>query len=134
MVGLSKPGDRVVLQVWRQGKKVDLNAQLASANEKVAKAETRNEGATGGKLGLALRPLQDGEKRQSGIKEGLVIEDVGGAAARAGVEPGDVLLAINGAPVKSVEQARSAIGKSDKSVALLIQRGDDKIFVPVRIG
>ncbi|ROZ64102.1 DegQ family serine endoprotease [Ramlibacter sp. WS9] len=134
MVGLSKPGDRVVLQVWRQGKKVDLNAQLASANEKVAKAEARNENATGGKLGLALRPLQEGEKRQSGIKEGLVVEDVGGAAARAGVEPGDVLLAINGAPVKSVEQARSAIGKSDKSVALLIQRGDDKIFVPVRIG
>jgi serine protease Do len=134
MVGLSKPGDRVVLQVWRQGKKVDLNAQLASANEKVAKAQSRDESATGGKLGLALRPLQEGEKRQSGIKEGLVIEDVGGAAARAGVEPGDVLLAINGAPVKSVEQARSAIGKSDKSVALLIQRGDDKIFVPVRIG
>ncbi len=134
MIGLSKPGDRIAMQVWRQGKKVDLNAQLASANEKVAKAEARNEGATGGKLGLALRPLQEGEKRQSGITEGLVVEDAGGAAARAGVEPGDVLLAINGAPVRSVEQARSAIGKSDKSVALLIQRGDDKIFVPVRIG
>jgi serine protease Do len=133
-VGLSKPGDRIVLQVWRQGKKVDLSAQLASANEKVAKAQAPDEGATGGKLGLALRPLQEGEKRQSGIKDGLVVQEVGGAAARAGVEAGDVLLAINGAPVSSVEQARSAIAKSDKSVALLIQRGEDKIFVPVRLG
>ncbi len=63
-----------------------------------------------------------------------MVEDVSGAAARAGVEPGDVLLAVNGTPAKSVEQVRSAIAKSDKSVALLIQRGDDKIFVPVRIG
>jgi serine protease Do len=50
------------------------------------------------------------------------------------VEPGDVVLAINGTPAKTVEQARTAISKSDKSVALLIQRGDDKLFVPVRVG
>jgi serine protease Do len=68
------------------------------------------------------------------VNEGLVVEDVSGAAARAGVESGDVLLAVNGTPVKSVDQVRSLISKSDKSVALLIQRGDEKIFVPVRIG
>ncbi|MDP3761032.1 MAG: DegQ family serine endoprotease [Ramlibacter sp.] len=135
LVSLSTPGSRLQLEVWRQGRKVDLTAQLASASEKVAKAEPREQAAAaGGKLGLALRPLQEGEKRQSGIKEGLLVEDVSGAAARAGVEPGDVVLAINGTPAKSVEQARSAIAKSDKSVALLIQRGEDKIFVPVRIG
>jgi serine protease Do len=135
IVSLSNPGERLQLEVWRQGRKVDLNAQLAAATEKVAKAEPREQSsAAGGKLGLALRPLQEAEKRQSGIKEGLLVEDVSGAAARAGVEPGDVVLAINGTPAKSVEQARSAIAKSDKSVALLIQRGEDKIFVPVRIG
>ena len=57
-----------------------------------------------------------------------------GPAARAGVEAGDVLLAVNGAPVKSIEQVREAVAKSTKSVALLVQRGDDKIFVPVRMG
>jgi len=135
MVSLSRPGERLQLEVWRQGRKVDLNAQLANASEKVAKAEPREQSAAGGgKLGLALRPLQDAEKRQSGIKEGLLVEDVSGAAARAGVEPGDVVLSINGTPAKTVEQARSAISKSEKSVALLIQRGEDKIFVPVRIG
>jgi serine protease Do len=135
IVIMSKPGERMPLEVWRQGRKVDLTAQLAAADEKVAKAETPKESAAaGGKLGLALRPLDDAEKRQSGIKEGLVVEDVSGAAARAGVEPGDVVLAVNGTPAKSPDQVRSVIAKADKSVALLIQRGEDKIFVPVRIG
>ncbi|MBG9387545.1 DegQ family serine endoprotease [Caenimonas aquaedulcis] len=134
ILGLKSPGDRVQMEVWRQGRKVDVTAQLAGAGEKVAKAENKPDAATGGKLGLALRPLQEAEKRQSGIAEGLLVEDVGGAAARAGVEAGDVILAVNGTPAKSVEQVRSVVAKSDKSVALLIQRGDDKIFVPVRIG
>ena len=134
MIGLSEPGTRVRLDVWRQGRKVELTAQLSNAAERSAKAESRPEAADGGKLGLALRPLQDSEKRQSGIADGLVVEDVSGAAARAGVEAGDVILAVNGTPAKSVEQVRSAVAKSDKSIALLIQRGDDKIFVPVRIG
>jgi serine protease Do len=68
------------------------------------------------------------------VSGGLLIEDASGAAAKAGVEAGDVLLAVNGAPVTTIEQVRSMIAKAGKSVALLIQRGEDKIFVPVRIG
>jgi serine protease Do len=69
-----------------------------------------------------------------GVASGLVIEDAAGAAQAAGVQPGDVLLSVNGKAVNSVEQVRDAVGKSSKSVALLIQRGDEKIFIPVRIG
>ena len=72
--------------------------------------------------------------RAAGINSGLLIENTSGAAAKAGVEAGDVLLAVNGQAVKSIDQVRAAVAKSDKSVALLIQRGDEKIFVPVRIG
>jgi serine protease Do len=135
MVVQAMPGQRLQMEVWRQGRKVDVTAQLGSATEKVAKAESKPEAvAGGGKLGLSLRPLQEIEKRQAGVSEGLVVESASGAAARAGVEPGDVVLAVNGTPAKSVDQVRSVIAKADKSVALLIQRGDDKIFVPVRIG
>jgi serine protease Do len=135
MVVQSMPGQRLQMEVWRQGRKVDVTAQLASATEKTAKAESRPETVAGeGKLGLALRPLQDSEKRQAGVADGLLVQEASGAAARAGVEAGDVLLAVNGTPAKSVDQVKSLISKSDKSVALLIQRGDDKIFVPVRIG
>jgi len=50
------------------------------------------------------------------------------------VQPGDVLLAINGAPARNIEQVRTAMAKAGKSVALLIERNGDKIFVPVRLG
>ncbi len=59
------------------------------------------------------------------------MERVGGAAAKAGVRQGDVILAVNRTPIKSVEELRELVGKADKSVALLIQRDDAQIFVPV---
>ena len=71
---------------------------------------------------------------RTAVETGLLIEDAAGPSAMAGVQAGDVLLAINGTPAKTVEQVREVVAKADKSVALLIQRGDDKIFVPVRIG
>jgi len=136
IVSIAKPGEKVVLDVWREGKTVQLNATLGNASDKPAPSD--NEGLAsvdgGAKLGLALRPLEPIERRQSGIPAGLVIEDAGGAAQAAGVQPGDVLLSVNGKMVTSVAQVRDMVGKSSKSVALLIQRGDDKIFIPVRIG
>jgi serine protease Do len=136
IVSIAKPGDRVALDVWRDGKTIQLNATLANANDKPDRAGRDNLASVdkGAKLGLALRPLDPMERRQSGIASGLLIEDAGGPAQVAGVQPGDVLLSVNGKPVNSVEQVRDVVGKSSKSVALLIQRGDEKIFIPVRIG
>jgi serine protease Do len=136
IIAQSKPGDRIPLEVWRQGGSVQLAAQLANASEKVAKADSGSDkSAQGGKLGLSLRPLQPDEARQAGITGGgLVVEDVSGPAERAGVQPGDVVLAVNGTPARSIEQVREVVAKANKSVALLVQRGEDKIFVPVRIG
>jgi serine protease Do len=135
IVNRSRPGDRIQLEVWRRGDKVQLTAQLAKASGEVAEARSHSDtGSGGGKLGLALRPLDPTEARRGGLNAGLVVEDVSGPAARAGVEPGDVVLAVNGTPAKSIEQMRSLLAKADKSVALLIQRGEDRIFVPVRIG
>ncbi len=128
------PGESVKMDVWRKGNRIELTARLASASDKVAKGDSSQDAGEGGKLGLALRPLESAEKRQAGVSGGLLIEDASGAAARAGVEAGDVLLAVNGAPVTSIEQVRTVVAKAGKSVALLIQRGSDKIFVPVRIG
>ncbi len=62
------------------------------------------------------------------------MQDASGPAAMAGVQSGDVLIAVNGTAVKSVDQVKAAVAKSEKSVALLIQRGSDKIFVPVNLG
>ena len=133
IVGLSQPGDRLTMDVWRQGKQVQLSAELARSGDKVA-AATPQQAAEGGRLGLALRPLDPQERQQSGLRGGVVVEDVAGPAEAAGVEPGDIVLAVNGTPVANVDQVKTAVEKSQKSVALLIQRGEDKIFVPIRLG
>ncbi len=136
MVGLSTPGEKITLDIWRQGKPVQITATLGNATDKVAKGDAPAVDQVGAKLrlGLSLRPLDPAERQESGIASGLLIQDAGGAAADAGVQPGDVLLSVNGRPVNSVDQVREVVGKSSKSVALLIQRGDDKIFIPVRLG
>ncbi|OWQ90109.1 peptidase [Roseateles terrae] len=136
LVDQSSPGDRIAMEVWRGGKREQLNVTLGDANDRANRQAKSDDtpSAAQGKLGLALRPLQAEERRQLGIREGLVIEEVSGPAARAQVRPGDVLLAVNGTPVQSVEQVKSLLQHAEKSVALLVQRGGDKIFVPVRIG
>jgi serine protease Do len=136
IVSVAKPGDKLALDVWRDGKVVQLNATLANAKDKPDPASRDNLAGidNGAKLGLSLRPLDPSERNQSGIAAGLLVEDAAGAAAVAGVQPGDVVLAVNGKPVSSVGQVRDVVRKSAKSVALLVQRGDDKIFIPVPIG
>ncbi|MEW6762770.1 MAG: Do family serine endopeptidase [Pseudomonadota bacterium] len=136
-IALSRPGEKVALDVLRDGKLVRIDATLGDANEKGRRAPQEELASTqdnSARLGLALRPLEPIERRQSGIASGLVIEDASGAAAIAGIEPGDVLISVNGRPVNTVGQVRDVVAKASKSVALLIQRGSDKIFIPVRIG
>jgi serine protease Do len=137
VVSIARPGEKVTLEVWRDGKIVPLNATLGNASDKAARSDRDNLASNddnGAKLGLALRPLDPSERSQVGVPAGLVIEDAAGAAQAAGVQPGDVLLSVNGKPVSSVQQVRDVVRGSSKSVALLILRGDDKIFIPVRIG
>ena len=134
IIGQQAPGSKVALEVWRQGERQTLTAKLGDASEKTSKVAKINEAEGKGKLGLALRPLQPQEQREAAVEGGLLIENSTGPSAMAGVQAGDVLLAINGTPAKTVEQVRDIVAKADKSVALLIQRGSDKIFVPVRVG
>src|SRR5690606_3027256 len=134
LIGQALPGDTVSMSVWRQGESQEIKAGLGDANEKLAQAESQDTAGDQGRLGLALRPLAPNEQSQAGVKSGLLVEGVQGPAARAGVMRGDVLLAVNGVPISTVEQVRTAVAKTQKSLALLIQREGDQIIVPVRIG
>ena len=55
-------------------------------------------------------------------------------AAKAGIQRGDVILSFNGQPVQSADQLKSLIGKAGGNAALLVQRGRNRIFVPVELG
>jgi serine protease Do len=132
-VGQAEPGKPARLDIWRNGAATTLTVtldKLADSGIRPAKAERTVEKA---RLGLALRPLAPEESRAVGVESGLVVEEVQGAAARAGVQPGDVLVAVNGKPVDSVAAVKRVLDGAGKSVALLLQRNGQRLFVPVRI-
>jgi len=132
LVATLKPGTSATLEVWRDGKTKELTANVGSLDEgRVATADKAELGK--GRLGVAVRPLSPEEKRSTDL-EGVVVQDVAGAAARAGVRAGDVIVAVNNTPVKSPEQLKEIITKAGKTVALLVQRDDARIFIPVTLG
>jgi serine protease Do len=133
-VALAQPGEQVEMGVWRRGVLGSVRVVLDDANPAQVKVNAVAPPAAGGRLGMALRPMQPDEKRESGIAAGLLIESVSGVAARAGVLAGDVLLAIDGRPVATVDAAAAAVASADKAAAVLIQRGKMKIYVALRLG
>jgi len=134
LVANTKPGTKATVDVWRDGKKQQLALTVGELKaDKSAKAE-QSQGGEHGRLGLAVRPLTPDESKQLDGVKGLVVQQASGPAARAGIRQGDVITAVNGTPVKSVDDLRRATEKSKGSVALLVKRGEASIFVPLEIG
>ena len=126
-------GEVAKLAVWRNGSERHIDVRVGSFEE--PKLAAANEGETAkSRLGIAVRPLSPREQRETESDGGLLVQDVAGAAAKAGIRPGDIILSVNGQPVKSVEQLRSLVAKSGKRVAVLVERGDTRLFVPVELG
>ena len=133
LVAAIRPGDNAKMQIWRKGSMREITVKVGGVKEeKAASAESKETAQN--KLGLALRALTPEERRQLDGKGGLLVENVSGAAARAGIRPGDVVLSVNGETVTTVEQLRAQVAKASKRVALLIQRRDAKLFVPIDLG
>ena len=131
VIGDAQPGRAVTLQIWRAGAMRELQAVVKElASEKVASLTQGGHPA----LGLSVRPLTGEERHNLGINAGLIVEDVSGKAARAGIRVGDVILAINNEDIKSVEQLRRSVEQAHGNVALLIQRNDSRIYVPINLG
>ncbi|MBI3525298.1 MAG: DegQ family serine endoprotease [Betaproteobacteria bacterium] len=128
-----KPGTATQLEVIRKGANKIVAVTVGEMKtDKLARDDHNS--TSQGRLGLAVRPLNRDERQQAGVSNGLLVEDASGPSALAGIHPGDVVLSLNGVPVGSVEQLRSLVAKAGKHVALLIQRDDSKIFVPINIG
>jgi serine protease Do len=127
------PGTSVNLEIWRNHETRDVSVKLAAMQDKRTASNT-SPNDEGGKLGLAVRPLTSEEGREDHVKGGLLVERSSGPAADAGIQRGDVVLAANGAPVTSADELRGAVEKSHGHVALLIKRGETRLFVPVRVG
>lgn len=131
LVATLKPGTKAVLEIWRGG---DLRKVTVQVGELVQEATAPATPGEGGHIGLAVRPLDADERRELGVDGGLLVLGVQGPAAQAGIHDGDVILALNGTPVRSVEALRTLADRAGKHFALLIQREDAKLFVPISVG
>ena len=139
MVGTTKPGSKAVLQVFRRGAYRDVSVTVIEFEaDKTASATSRDAtkppAAAPGMLGLTVADLTDAQRRDLKVKSGVRVDAVEGAAARAGVREGDVLLSVDNAEVASVKQFEAAVAKLDKAKAttVLVRRGDTVNFLIIR--
>jgi serine protease Do len=137
IIGEMRPGTQVTLDVWRDGAKVAIEAvldEMPSDTEPTARPTPQADPSdTIEQLGLRVRPLERAEAEKLSLDGGLLVDQVRGAAEAAGLRHGDVILAVNNRPITSVAELRSAVKTAGKRFALLIQRGEGRIFVPMTI-
>ena len=140
IVGATKPGAKVQMQVWRNGatKDITITVDELPADEKPgARGGKRGKAPdTSNRIGLSLSELTAEQKKQLEVDNGLLVEDmVPGIAARAGVRPGDVILSINNQDVKTVDDFNQLLNKVPKgrNIALLIRRGDTTTFITMKV-
>jgi len=132
LVAATAPGTELALELLRFGAPLGLKVMVAGSSYDPSRP--RDLGGTD-RLGLALGPLPDSQRRRLGVPGGLLVHRAEGAARRAGLMPGDVILSVNGESTVSAPafHARVARAGSGESVALLVARGGGHAFVPLRI-
>jgi serine protease Do len=136
IVGATKPGKEVTMEVLRKGTTRNLSIKVGEMPDD--KDETHGARPPAkvepNRLGLQLRELNPQQKKKLG-KSGLLVVNAQGAAAQAGIRRGDVILAVNNSEVQSLEQFNKLIDgvASGKTVALLVLRGENTLYVPVKV-
>lgn len=137
-VGATKPGRIVAVDVLRKGNLKTLNigvgemptesGEVAQNNKPTVKPEVD-------RIGLVLKELTAQQKKRLNGKNGLLVIDAQGAVAQAGVRRGDIILGLNNTAVQSLEQFNKQLAgfTAGKTLALLVQRGESTLYVPVKI-
>lgn len=136
LVGASKPGSRANLNVWRRGALKDFVLTISELEvEKAAKSEDAKvkPAQTANILGLVVTDLSESQKKDLKLDNGLLVDRVEGVAARAGLRPGDILLRLNNADLKSARQFDGLVSKLDQKriAVILVRRGETSQFVPI---
>ncbi len=135
------PGTKVVLTIWRKGgpKEISVTVGEAPGDTRIAaapdKKTDKKDIAPPDRLGLVVGEISADDRKTLKLDNGVVVKDSDGAAERAGIRQGDVILAVNNADVKSVSQFNEIVAKLDakKAVALLVRRENQTRYVTLRI-
>jgi serine protease Do len=126
-----QPGMKITLKLIRNRRLMTMSVMAGASGENPGARQ--NEGSAADRLGLIMHPLSEDERRTSGLAVGLMVDGVSGPAARAGIQPGDVVLSLNDTLVESPEQVAALEAKAGKEVAVLIQRHNARSFVSVKL-
>lgn len=134
LVASNKPGTPITVDVWRNKQRIPLKITTAEVPSPASAQAQGGGGETVGKAGLSVTEIPDEQRRSLELDHGVLVHRAEGSALQAGIQPGDIILRINNTPVKSVAQLRDLIAKnSGQTVALLVRRGRDALYVPLRI-
>jgi serine protease Do len=139
MVGNTKPGTRSAIQVWRRGSMKDMHITVgefeADKPVKKAAAEEKPQAGTVTKvLGLTVSEMTDAQKKELKLRGGVRVDAVVEPAARAGIQEGDVILALANIETPNVQTLEALTAKLDRSkpVSLLIRRGEWAQYTVIR--
>lgn len=133
MVGATKPGSRASLSVWRKKEMHELNITVGEIKDEQTMVAA-DEKKSSNRAGLVVSELTAEQKKILKIGSGLLVESATGAASRAGIQEGDIILAVNNQEVSSAEEFSRLLNDTQrKSAALLIKRQDDAHYVSLRL-
>jgi len=145
IVGNTKPGQKVAVQVWRNGATREISLTLGEMEpEKAVASRGTERGKGNGKeekkevapnaLGLVVSDLNEAKRRELKVDGGVLVDSVDGAAARAGLRVGDVIVKVQNTDVTSSKQFNDMVARLDpkKIVAMLVKRGETSQYVPIR--
>ena len=142
IVGASKPGTKIAMQVWRKGATREFSVVVGEAPDEKSVASTGKSPKpvepVVNRLGLIVSELSREQQRELKVSGGLLIDDVRGNTARADLRAGDVILALiargENVEIRSVEQFNKLLGQFDKNanITLLVRRGELQTFVTIK--
>ena len=141
IVAATKPGSGVVIELWRKGaiRRITVEVGEMPEEEKLARSAKKladDVAEMVSRLGIAVIELTREQLQELQIQGGLLVEEVKGSAARAaGLQQGDVLLAIGNMPIRSVKQLNEILKQVPKgrNIALLVRRGNSATYVAIRL-
>ena len=136
VVGATKPGSKVTMQVFRRGAYKDLSITVAELEDESPRRATEPSVKPTPTLGLTVVELTEAQKRELKLRNGVRVEAVEGAAARAGLREGDLILSVDNTEISSVKQFQAVIAKLEKAkqITMLVRRGSAVNFVLVKPG